>query len=195
MVSEKRSQAAGVDARIDTICALFEAKGNRMYTGEPVTQLEHALQSAALAEAEGADAALVTAALLHDLGHLLNDQGETPTARGIDDLHQYAALPFLRPLFGDDVLEPIRLHVDAKRYLCATRTGYYQALSPDSKRSLELQGGVYSAAEADAFAARPGAQRAVRLRLWDDAAKDAGRPTPGLSHYAAIMRAVQVPTR
>jgi phosphonate degradation associated HDIG domain protein len=193
MVSPQRSQDASVDERVETICALFDAKGGRMYSGEPVTQLEHALQSAALAEAEGADAALVTAALLHDLGHLLNDQGETPTARGIDDLHQYAALPFLRPIFGDDVLEPIRLHVDAKRYLCATRPSYYEALSPDSKRSLALQGGVYSAADADAFAARPGAQRAVRLRLWDDAAKDAGRPTPDLSHYAAIMRAVQVP--
>jgi phosphonate degradation associated HDIG domain protein len=195
MVSGEQSQDSSGDARIDTICALFDAKGGRMYTGEPVTQLEHALQSAALAEIEGADAALVTAALLHDLGHLLNDQGETPNARGIDDLHQSAELPFLRPLFGDDVLEPIRLHVDAKRYLCATRPGYYEALSPDSKRSLALQGGVYSAAEADAFAARPGAQRAVRLRLWDDAAKDAGRPTPGLSHYAAIMRAVQVIAR
>jgi predicted HD phosphohydrolase len=100
---------------IPDICALFDAKGGRMYSGEPVTQLEHALQTAALAESAGADAALITAALLHDLGHMLNDQGETPTQRGIDDVHQYFALPFLRPLFADDVLEPIRLHVDAKR--------------------------------------------------------------------------------
>jgi predicted HD phosphohydrolase len=101
------------------IRSLFDRSGGRMYAGEPVTQLEHALQTAHSAELAGADAALVTAALLHDLGHLLNDQGETPTARGIDDVHQYAALPFLRPLFDDEVLEPIRLHVDAKRYLCA----------------------------------------------------------------------------
>ena len=80
------------------IRSLFDRGGGRMYAGEPVTQLEHALQTAHSAERAGADAALVTAALLHDLGHLINDQGETPTARGIDDVHQYAALPFLRPL-------------------------------------------------------------------------------------------------
>jgi len=176
---------------IPDIVALFAAKGDRMYSGEPVTQLEHALQSAARAEAAGADAALVTAALLHDLGHLLNDHGDTPTARGVDDVHQYFALPFLRPLFGDDVLEPIRLHVDAKRYLCATRPGYREALSEDSKRSLALQGGAHSAAEATAFAALPGAARAVELRLWDDAAKQPGWPTPSLSHFTDVMESVR----
>ncbi len=174
---------------IPDICALFAAKGGRMYSGEPVTQLEHALQSATLAEAAGAAPALITAALLHDLGHLLNDQGETPTQRGIDDVHQYVALPFLRPLFADDVLEPIRLHVDAKRYLCATRPGYHDALSADSKRSLALQGGVYSADEAAAFAARPEAPRAVLLRQWDDTAKIAGMTTPPLPYFVPIMAA------
>ncbi|MDQ2942678.1 MAG: HD domain-containing protein [Candidatus Dormibacteraeota bacterium] len=174
---------------IPDICALYELHGSRMYSGEPVTQLEHALQSAALAEATGADAELITAALLHDLGHLLNDQGDTPTARGIDDAHQYFALPFLRGLFDDQVLEPIRLHVDAKRYLCATRPAYHDALSADSKRSLALQGGTFSAADAAVFIARPGAERAVELRLWDDAAKLAGQPTPPLTHFSAIMAA------
>lgn len=169
------------------ICALFDRSGGRMYAGEPVTQLEHALQTAQSAEQAGADAALVTAALLHDLGHLLNDQGETPTARGIDDVHQYAALPFLRPLFGDEVLEPIRLHVDAKRYLCTVEPGYFDALSDDSKRSLALQGGRFDPEAAAAFAQRPGAARAVALRRWDDAAKTAGKVTPPLAHFAAIM--------
>jgi phosphonate degradation associated HDIG domain protein len=173
--------------RIPDICALFEAKGGRMYAGEPVTQLEHALQSATLAEATGADAETVTAALLHDLGHLLNDQGETPTARGVDDVHQYFALPFLRPLFGDAVLEPIRLHVDAKRYLCATRPDYYDALSADSKRSLALQGGVFSPQDAAAFIAGPWAERAVELRLWDDAAKSPNLATPPLAHFVLAM--------
>ncbi|HKW81645.1 MAG TPA: HD domain-containing protein [Casimicrobiaceae bacterium] len=177
------------------ICQLFDRGGARMYSGEAVTQLEHALQTAHAAECAGADPALVTAALLHDLGHLLNDQGETPTARGVDDVHQYAALPFLRPLFGDDVLEPIRLHVDAKRYLCATEPDYYAALSDDSKRSLALQGGRYDAKDAADFAARPGAARAVRLRRWDDAAKTAGRTTPPLEHFAAIMQAAALPRR
>src|SRR5438067_6978887 len=131
---------------IADIRELFACKGHRLYAGEPVTQLEHALQSAARAEAEAAPPALVCAALLHDLGHLLNDQGETPTARGIDDTHQYFALPFLRGLFSDDVLQPIKLHVDAKRFLCATRNGYHAALSADSQRSLALQGGAFDAA-------------------------------------------------
>jgi phosphonate degradation associated HDIG domain protein len=155
-----------------------------------VTQLEHALQTARLAEIARAAPAQITAALLHDLGHLLNDQGETPTERGIDDVHQYFALPFLRGLFGSEVLEPIRLHVDAKRYLCATRPGYYDALSADSRRSLALQGGVYSAEQAMAFIAQPWAEQAVELRLWDDTAKAAGAPTPPLEHFLPIMVSV-----
>jgi phosphonate degradation associated HDIG domain protein len=173
------------------ICLLFANKGGRAYDGENVTQLEHALQTAARAEGEGASPALVTAALLHDLGHLLNDQGETPTLRGLDDRHQFAALPFLRGLYGDDVLEAIRLHVDAKRYLCATRPGYHDALSADSKRSLVLQGGIYDAKQAAAFIARPHAQDAVRVRLWDDLAKVEGAATPPLAHFVPALEAAQ----
>ena len=176
---------------LSDICILFARKGGRAYDGEGVTQLEHALQTATRAEDEGASPALITAALLHDLGHLLNDQGETPTLRGIDDLHQFAALPFLRALFGDDVLEPIRLHVDAKRYLCATRGGYYDALSADSKRSLVLQGGVFDAAQAAAFIAQPYAEDAVRVRLWDDLAKVAGATTRPLAHFVSALEAAQ----
>ncbi|WP_304303957.1 phosphonate degradation HD-domain oxygenase [Pseudacidovorax intermedius] len=167
---------------------LFARRGAEQYSGEPVTQLEHALQSAWLAEQEGADDALVTAALLHDIGHLLNDQGETPTLRGIDDRHQFHALPFLRGLFPDRVLDAIAWHVDAKRYLCATRADYWAALSDDSKRSLVLQGGVFSDEEAMRFLQRPHAQDAVRLRLWDDAAKQADLATPDLPHYLARAR-------
>jgi phosphonate degradation associated HDIG domain protein len=162
---------------------LFALRGGDQYTGEPVTQLEHALQCAQLAEGEGADDELVTAALLHDLGHLLHDLGATPTLQGVDDVHQYRALPFLRGLFGDGVLEPIKLHVDAKRYLCAVRAGYFENLSQDSRRSLQLQGGIYGAAQAQAFLEQPGAAQAVRLRIWDDQAKAGGLPTPPLSHY------------
>ena len=165
---------------------LFSAHGHIEYSGENVTQLEHALQAAQLAEAQGAGDALVTAALLHDLGHLLNLQGDSPTARGIDDQHQYYAIPFLRPLFPPAVIEAIRLHVDAKRALCALEPEYYEALSPDSKRSLTLQGGVFARGEADAFMARPFAPDAVRVRRWDDAAKVPGHPTPPLSRYLAI---------
>ncbi len=106
------------------IALLFARRGAEQYSGEPVTQLEHALQTALLAEQAGADDELVTACLLHDLGHLTQDLGESPTLRGVDDVHQYAAIPFLRGLFGERVLGGVQLHVDAKRYLCATVAGY-----------------------------------------------------------------------
>lgn len=172
------------------IKGLFDSFGAVAYSGEPVTQLEHALQSGALAEEDGASEELVAAAFLHDLGHLLNRQGETPTERGIDDLHQYYALPFLRPVLPDAVLEPIKLHVDAKRYLCATDETYFGCLSPDSVRSLELQGGIFDAGQAREFAERPFAEDAVRLRRWDDLAKVAGKPTPDLDHYLRIVERV-----
>jgi len=176
---------------ISDICLLFARKGGRAYDGEPVTQLEHALQTATRAQEAGAAPSIVVAALLHDLGHLLNDQGDTPTLRGVDDVHQYAALPFLRPLFGDDVLSPIKLHVDAKRYLCATRSDYYDALSVDSKRSLTLQGGVFTPEQAQAFIAQPYAQDAVSVRLWDDLAKIAGATTPPLAHFVPMLEQAQ----
>ncbi|HEY8358972.1 MAG TPA: phosphonate degradation HD-domain oxygenase [Ramlibacter sp.] len=168
---------------------LFAERGDEQYAGEPVTQLQHALQCALRAEQEAGDDALVTAALLHDLGHLLHDFGATPTLQGVDDLHQYRALPFLRGLFDARVLEPIRFHVDAKRYLCATRPAYYAALSEDSKRSLVLQGGVFDAQQAREFLQRPGAAEAVRVRVWDDLAKVDGLATPPLSHYLDRARA------
>jgi phosphonate degradation associated HDIG domain protein len=173
---------------LEDIEQLFADKGGEQYAGEPVTQLEHALQSATLAEAAGASDELVTAALLHDLGHMLHDLGETPTLRGVDDVHQYRALPFLRGTFGPQVLDPIRLHVDAKRYLCAMRDGYFAALSDDSKRSLGLQGGIFNEGQAEAFISQPGAWAAVQLRLWDDAAKLTGAPTPTLAHFLARAR-------
>ena len=175
---------------VTEIVSLFKTKGDRAYEGEGVSQLEHALQSAHRAEQDGAAPELVCAALLHDIGHLINDRGETPTLRGEDDLHQYMALPFLRPAFPEAVLGAIRLHVDAKRYLCAIRPGYREALSEDSKRSLALQGGVFAPAQAERFIRQPFAADAVKVRLWDDAAKVPGLPTPGLAHFEAILRTV-----
>ena len=168
---------------IADIQLLFARHGASQYSGESVTQLEHALQTAHLAEQSGADDALVTACLLHDLGHLLNDQGETPSLRGIDDTHQYFALPFLRGLFPDAVLDSIKLHVDAKRYLCQANPGYFAKLSDDSKRSLALQGGVFTSEQAAAFIALPSAASAVMLRQWDDLAKQAELTTPSLAHF------------
>ena len=181
---------------ISDIQRLFDQLGDRAYSGEPVSQIEHALQCGQLAEQAGASPALVTAAFLHDIGHLINDQGESPTLRGIDDRHEYVAIPRLRDLFDDAVLAPIRLHVDAKRYLCARGDGTMSgpqslaALSADSVRSLKLQGGVFSDAEADAFIAQPHAADAVKVRRWDDLAKVAGQPTPPLAHYMVIAASV-----
>ena len=172
--------------RIGDIERLFRDHGHIAYSGEGVSQLEHALQTAQRAEQADAGDELVTAALLHDLGHLLNLQGATPTERGIDDQHQYFAIPFLRPVFPAAVVEAIRLHVDAKRALCALEPDYYEALSEDSKRSLTLQGGIFSRQEAEKFLAKPFADNAMRVRRWDDAAKVAGQKTPAIGHYLGI---------
>jgi phosphonate degradation associated HDIG domain protein len=179
--------------RLADIERLFAEHGDIEYSGEGVSQLEHALQAAQLAEREGAGDTLVTAALLHDLGHVLNLQGETPSARGIDDRHQYFAIPFLRPLFPPAVIEPIRLHVDAKRALCELEPDYCEGLSEDSRRSLTLQGGVFTRGECETFMARPFAKEAIRVRRWDDAAKVPGARTPSLSHYLAVASRCRLP--
>ena len=171
------------------IRALFELNGGCQYSGESVSQLEHALQCAQFAEQSGASAELITACLVHDLGHMSNDMGATPTLRGVDDKHQYHAASVLKAIFPNAVRTPIRLHVDAKRYLCAAESGYWETLSPDSKRSLELQGGIYGAEDAASFIAQPYAQDAVKLRRWDDLAKVAGCKTPNLDHYLEIAAA------
>ena len=174
---------------IGEIRALFAQKGGCQYSGEPVSQLEHALQCARLAEAAAASAELITACLLHDLGHLTNDLGDTPTLRGMDDRHQFHGGRALKAVFPAAVRDPVLLHVDAKRYLCATEPGYWESLSEDSKRSLELQGGKFNSEEAAKFSVRPYAADAVKLRRWDDLAKVAGIATPDLGHYLEIASA------
>jgi len=179
------------------IARLFGERGHVAYAGEPVSQTAHALQCAWLAEREGAGDGLVAAALLHDLGHLLIAEHQalarSPTELGIDDRHERIAQPLLRGLFGPEVLVPIALHVQAKRYLCATQPGYAAQLSADSVRSLALQGGAFDAAQAARFAALPGARAALRLRRWDDAAKVGGLRTPPLAHFLAVAARAALP--
>ncbi|MBV9858642.1 MAG: HD domain-containing protein [Alphaproteobacteria bacterium] len=174
---------------IDEIFARFERHGGSDYGDEKVRQLEHALQCAALAEAEGADPTLITAALLHDIGHLLHDLGDRPAARGVDDRHEQLGWKWLARWFDAAVTEPVRLHVSAKRYLTATDPGYLATLSPGSLRSLELQGGPFSPALAAGFIGLPFAPEAVRLRRWDEAAKVPGKATPDLAHFAPDIQA------
>src|SRR5262245_32320605 len=168
---------------LDEIIGLYERRGARRYGGETVSQLEHALQCAALAEEAGATRELVAACVLHDLGHLLSAHSDE-----VDEVHQYVALPLLRPLFSEAVLEPVKLHVDAKRYLCRVDSGYWDSLSRGSKRSLELQGGVFTPNQANEFLLKPYASEAVKLRRYDDLAKVPARPTPGLAHYAELLQ-------
>lgn len=173
---------------IASIATLLEDKGSRRYGLSSVNQLEHALQAALQAEQSGGDASLITASLLHDIGHMVHGLGEDPAADGIDDRHEELGRAYLSGLFGPEVTEPVRLHVDAKRYLCGTEPDYFARLSPDSVRSLALQGGPMSAEEAAAFRARPHAEAAVQLRRFDEGAKVPGLPTPGVDHFLPFVR-------
>ncbi len=167
---------------VDEIVELF-APGAQAYHGECVSQAEHALQAAALAVSEGAPDRLVVAALLHDVGHLLDGQDESLAGRGVDGRHEEAGCAWLARHFGPEVTEPIRLHVAAKRYLCATDAAYLDGLSPASRLSLELQGGRMDDRERADFERHPFHQDAVRLRHWDDAAKVPGLDSPGTEQY------------
>jgi phosphonate degradation associated HDIG domain protein len=174
------------------VVSLLERRGQNQYGMEAINQLEHALQCAHLAEQAAETPETVVASLLHDLGHLLaaEREGTKENNTDQDDLHQFMALPFLRGLFSDAVLEPIRLHVDAKRYLCLIEPTYWASLSPASKHSLEQQGGVFNEAEGQAFMLQPFAAEAVRLRRYDDLAKVPAKAVPGLDHYAESLRQV-----
>ena len=173
---------------VEKIVELFEKHGDSEYGGEAVTQLEHALQAALLAEQEKAPASLIAAALLHDVGHLLHDLPNDAPDQGIDDHHENSAGHFLRKWFPASVAEPVRLHVAAKRYLCATDPTYMARLSEPSLISLKLQGGPMTDSEIAEFEANPFFKDAVRLRHWDDTAKDPELSTPPFNHFVGYLR-------
>ncbi len=174
---------------IDELRELFDKRGDSRYGFEVVSQREHALQAAALAEHGGASPALITAALLHDVGHLLHNLPDDATENGTDDRHEELGQRWLERHFGRDVWEPVLLHVAAKRYLCSVEPDYEAMLSAPSRQSLALQGGVMSVEEAREFAAHEFADDAVRLRRWDDAAKIVGLETPPLEHFLPFATA------
>lgn len=178
-----------------TLVDLLRDHSNSEYGGEAVTQGEHALQAALLAEQAGASAELITAALLHDLGHLVHHLPDDAPDRGIDDHHEILAARRLARLFGPEVVEPVRMHVAAKRYLCAVEPEYWDSLSVPSRVSLELQGGPMSAVEVQSFREHPQCDAAVAVRRWDDQAKTAGLATPSLDHFVPyIISAAQLRT-
>jgi gamma-butyrobetaine dioxygenase len=176
----------------DHIVEIFEAKGGAAYFGESVSQLQHALQAAYYATRDDAPDWLVAAALLHDIGHLVHDMPEHVADLGIDARHEDLGHAWLAQHFGPEVTAPVRMHVDAKRYLCATDPEYLSLLSPASVQSLQLQGGPFSEEEARKFEQQPFAREAVRLRRWDDLAKVPEMQVPPLEHYRAIIEATQL---
>lgn len=177
---------------IDRVFTLFREKGNGAYFGEDVTETEHALQSAHLAEQSGASQELIAAALLHDIGHLLHGLPEDVAERGIDGRHEQGGADWLEQYFGPPVVDPVRLHVAAKRYLCAVEPDYHAGLSEASRRSLHLQGGAMSAEEVRRFEREPWYRSAVAVRRWDDGAKVPGLVVPGIEHYRPCLEAVLI---
>jgi [1-hydroxy-2-(trimethylamino)ethyl]phosphonate dioxygenase len=174
---------------VEEVAAIFENRGASAYFGEPVSQLEHALQAAHFAQQEQAPDHLVVAALLHDIGHLLEEIPETLAEHGVDAKHEEIGQAWLEKRFGPEVCEPVLLHVAAKRYLCATQPSYLAKLSPASVLSLQLQGGPMSSQEVAEFETQRFFREAVRLRHWDDLAKIPGARVPALSHYREVIEA------
>jgi phosphonate degradation associated HDIG domain protein len=180
-----------MDLSTERIFQLLDSRGAGRYGLSAVTQKEHALQSADLATKRGLGDALVIAALFHDLGHLLVGDDVNLAEQGVDDLHEETSANALAKLFGNDVAEPVRLHVAAKRYLCAVNPAYYDKLSEDSRQSLLLQGGPMSSLEVAAFDKLDHRAAALALRLIDDEAKVAGLKTAGLESYRAMANRLQ----
>ena len=171
----------------ETLLDLFRKRGDSQYGGECVTQLEHALQAAHLAETNGGSDTLIAAALLHDVGHLLHRLPDDAPDQGIDDRHETIGDKYLRKLFPPAVTEPVRLHVPAKRYLCTVDTEYRSILSEPSLVSLELQGGLMDSEEKESFEANEFFEDAISVRRYDDLAKSTDAKTPSLEHYAEYL--------
>jgi gamma-butyrobetaine dioxygenase len=180
-----------MSAGVDAIVELFANEGAGEYLGEPVTQAEHMLQAGMLAEAAGAPPALIAAALLHDVGHFHGTVTGRDLMRGIDNHHSDTGADWLGQWFGPEVCEPVRLHVAAKRYLCAVEPTYFAQLSSASVHTLQVQGGPMQVDEVAAFEAGGFAEQAVALRRWDELAKhpDAST-TPTLDHFLPLLESL-----
>ena len=168
---------------IQEIERILMTTGASRYGSEQINQLQHALQCATLAEDNYASPALITAALLHDIGHLVDNRAISDASKGINRRHERIGSTYLKQWFADDVVVPVALHVPAKRYLCAVDPAYFEKLSPASVRSLELQGGPFDQDQARSFFERDYAPDAIRLRQWDEKAKDPEAKTRTLDHF------------
>ncbi len=171
----------------DEIFAIYARRGAGAYFGESVSMTEHGLQAAHFAAADGAAPALIAAALLHDVGHLVVDVPGDIADWHTDAHHEQSGARWLAERFAADVTEPVRLHVPAKRFLCATNPAYFAQLSPASVLTLKLQGGPMTTAEVAAFESEPFHREAVLVRLWDDRGKVAGLATRPLGDYRGLI--------
>ena len=174
------------DAFLDRLAELFASHDGNLEVEGRLSNATHMLQTAAAAEAAGAEPCLIAASLLHDIGHWLH--GETTNARGVDGRHESVGAAWLKAWFDPDVTQPVALHVAAKRYLCAREPDYFANLSRGSVSSLALQGGPMSEVEAAAFEADPAHGHAVALRRWDEYGKISGLRVPGFEHYRRLLR-------
>jgi phosphonate degradation associated HDIG domain protein len=177
---------------IEEIFVLFRESGSLSY-GEDVSQMAHILQCGHLARIDGASDTMIAAALLHDVGQFLNDAGNAAERKGIDARHEVTGAAYLAPWFPEAVTEPVRLHVEAKRYLCAVEPGYVEALSRASALSLRLQGGPHDVQERADFLALPTAQDAIRLRRYDDQGKRPDWAVPDLESYRPLLESLLRP--
>ena len=177
----------------DEILAIFHKRGADAYFGESVSMTEHALQAAHFAQSCAAPPALIVAALLHDVGHLIDDDVPGDIADWtVDAHHEDIGGRWLAQRFRPEVSEPVRLHVPAKRYLLATDAKYFAKLSPASVLTLQLQGGPMAAHEVSKFETEPFHKEAVRVRRWDDQGKVAGLKTPALGDYRTLIEALAI---
>ena len=175
---------------VEFIAEIFERRGAESYLGEPVTMSEHMLQGAWLAEQDGAPEELVAAALLHDIGHYTSEFGTYSPDDVEDKHHDEAGGEVLAPFFPPVIVECVRLHVSAKRYLCATDPTYFAKLSPASVHTLSLQGGPMSAEEVAEFRRNPFHDEAVRVRIWDEGGKVADMKTRAFRDYVPLLQRV-----
>lgn len=170
------------------VIRLFEQRGQGRYGSEQVSQLQHALQCAVFAKRQGAGSAMIVAALLHDLGHIIDHQAMPESDdQNLDDAHEQRAYLWIKSNFGKSVADPVRLHVAAKRYLCTVEPEYLTKLSPASLKSFHDQGGLMSQSQIDDFRDEPFAFEAVELRRWDDLAKDPTMQTPTIEDFAPLL--------
>jgi phosphonate degradation associated HDIG domain protein len=170
------------------VIRLFEQRGQGRYGSEQVSQLQHALQCAVFAKRQGAGSAMIVAALLHDLGHIIDHQAMPESDdQNLDDAHEQRAYQWIKSNFGKSVADPVRLHVAAKRYLCTVEPEYLAKLSPASLKSFHDQGGLMSQSQIDDFRDEPFAFEAVELRRWDDLAKDPTMQTPTIDDFAPLL--------